>query len=298
MRSTQRKIPSFSLYGEAPAAASHSNGVHIEDIQSRSRKYLWKIGAHRHTILSQCIWVSDGPAAAVLDERRADLAGPSVVIVPAGTVHGFKFGADTLGHVLTVDLARVLGTAGSAHQAPIEALFASPRAADLRRDPQLAARVQQLLERLENELRQPDSAAAPVGSWLACSVLWMLAQAIAAHGAGGPPGSHDRERLRRFRHLIESNYLKHWPVERYARKLALSDTSLNRLCRRLAGSTASDLIQQRLASEARRRLVHAAGSVSGIAAELGFKDPAYFSRFFRRHSGVSPNEFRRRGRDG
>jgi AraC family transcriptional activator of pobA len=298
VRSTQRKIPSFSLYGEAPAAASHSNGVHIEDIQSRSRKYLWKIGAHRHTILSQCIWVSDGPAAAVLDERRADLAGPSVVIVPAGTVHGFKFGADTLGHVLTVDLARVLGTAGSAHQAPIEALFASPRAADLRRDPQLAARVQQLLERLENELRQPDSAAAPVGSWLACSVLWMLAQAIAAHGAGGPPGSHDRERLRRFRHLIESNYLKHWPVERYARKLALSDTSLNRLCRRLAGSTASDLIQQRLASEARRRLVHAAGSVSGIAAELGFKDPAYFSRFFRRHSGVSPNEFRRRGRDG
>ena len=298
MRSTQRKIPSFSLYGEAPAAASHSNGVHIEDIQSRSRKYLWKIGAHQHTILSQCIWVSDGPAAAVLDERRADLAGPSVVIVPAGTVHGFKFGADTLGHVLTVDLARVLGTAGSAHQAPIEALFASPRAADLRRDPQLAARVQQLLERLENELRQPDSAAAPVGSWLACSVLWMLAQAIAAHGAGGPPGSHDRERLRRFRHLIESNYLKHWPVERYARKLALSDTSLNRLCRRLAGSTASDLIQQRLASEARRRLVHAAGSVSGIAAELGFKDPAYFSRFFRRHSGVSPNEFRRRGRDG
>jgi AraC-like DNA-binding protein len=38
--------------------------------------------------------------------------------------------------------------------------------------------------------------------------------------------------------------------------------------------------------------------VSGIAAELGFKDPAYFSRFFRRHSGVSPNEFRRRGGDG
>jgi AraC family transcriptional activator of pobA len=298
VRSAQLKIPSFSLYGEAPAAASCSNGVHIEDIQSRSRKYLWKIGAHRHTLLSQCIWVSEGPAAAVLDERRSDLSGPSVIIVPAGTVHGFRFGADTLGHVLTVDLARVLGTAGSGHQAPIEALFSSPRAVDFRADPRLAARVRQLLERLESELRQPDSAAAPIGSWLACSVLWILALAIATHGAGGPLGSHDADRLRRFRHLIESHYLKHWPVERYARQLALSDTSLNRLCRRLAGSTAFDLIQERLASEARRRLVHAAGSVSGIAAELGFKDPAYFSRFFRRHSGVSPNEFRRRGRDG
>ena len=156
MRSTQLKIPSFSLYGEAPAAPSHSNGVHIEDIQSRSRKYLWKIGAHRHTLLSQCIWVSEGPAAAVLDERRADLSGPSVIIVPAGTVHGFKFGADTQGHVLTVDLARVLGTAGSAHQAAIEALFSSPRAVDLRGDPQLAARVRlQFLEavRVGDDLR-------------------------------------------------------------------------------------------------------------------------------------------------
>jgi AraC family transcriptional activator of pobA len=177
-------------------------------------------------------------------------------------------------------------------------LFSSPRAVDLRGDPRLAARVRPLLEQLESELRQPDGAPAPVGSWLACSVLWILAQAIATHGAVDSPGNHGAKRLRRFRHLIDSHYLKHWPVERYARQLALSDTSLNRLCRRLAGSTAFDLIQQRLASEARMRLVHAAASVSGIAAELGFKDPAYFSRFFRRHSGVSPNEFRRRGRDG
>jgi len=116
----------------------------------------------------------------------------------------------------------------------------------------------------------------------------------AAHGHSELQGGHDPERLRRFRHLIESQYLKHWPVKRYARHLALSETSLNRLCRRLAGSTAFDMIQRRLALEARRRLVYAGNSVSGIAAELGFKDPAYFSRFFRRHSGVSPNEFRRR----
>jgi AraC family transcriptional activator of pobA len=83
-------------------------------------------------------------------------------------------------------------------------------------------------------------------------------------------------------------------VERFARELGLSETSLNRLCRRLAGSTAFDLLQQRLALEARRRLIHAPDSVTGIASALGFKDSAYFSRFFRRHSGVSPYEFRRR----
>jgi AraC family transcriptional regulator, transcriptional activator of pobA len=48
-----------------------------------------------------------------------------------------------------------------------------------------------------------------------------------------------------------------------------------------------------VALEARRRLVYSANSVSSIAAELGFKDSAYFCRFFRRRSGASPQVFRR-----
>jgi AraC family transcriptional regulator, transcriptional activator of pobA len=298
MRSTRRSIPNFSLYGESPAATAQTDGVHIEEIPSRSRKYLWKIGTHRHTVLSQCVVVTAGPVTVALDDVRTVLAGPAVMIIPAGTVHSFRFRADTQGHVLTVDLARVLSVATAAHQSPIETLFSIPRVIDLREDLQLAMRVEQLLERLEHEFRQPDSWTTPVSSWLACCVLWILALVTAAHGTPELHSSQDAERLRRFRQLIESQYLKHWPVKRYARYLALSETSLNRLCRRLAGSTAFDLIQQRLALEARRRLVYAANSVSGIAGELGFKDSAYFSRFFRRHSGVSPNEFRRHHHGG
>jgi AraC family transcriptional activator of pobA len=298
MRPRRRNVPSFSLYGETTADTAQTEGVHIEDIQSRSRKYLWKIGTHRHTVLSQCVLVTAGPVTATLDDTSAALTGPAVMIIPAGTVHSFRFGADTLGSVLTIDLTRVLSTAAAVHQWPIETLFSTPRAIDLRADPQLALRAAQLLERLAHEFAQPGSWTAPVGTWLACCVLWILAHGTAAHDSGEIRTGHDAERLRRFRHLIEAHYLQHWPVEHYARRLSLSETSLNRLCRRLAGGTAFDLIQQRLALEARRRLVYAASSVSGIAGELGFKDPAYFSRFFRRNSGVSPVEFRRRHNGG
>ncbi len=294
MRSPQRIVPSFALYGEAPAAAHQIDGVHIEDIQSRSRKYLWKIGTHRHTLLSQCLLVAAGPVAVTLDETRTDLTGPAVMIIPAGTVHSFRFRADTQGRVLTMDLARILSAAAPAHRASIDALFATPRIIDLRHDPELAERVARLLERLAEEFGQPGSWSAPVGSWLACCVLWILGHGIAGHGTPEIHSTEEAQRLRRFRRLIESQYLKHWPVAQYARRLALSETSLNRLCRRQAGCTAFELIQQRLALEARRRLVYAGSSVSGIAAELGFKDPAYFSRFFRRHGNVSPNEYRRR----
>ena len=291
-----RPVPSFSLYGEAPASAALIDGLHLEDIQARSRKYLWNIAPHRHTVLSQILWISAGPVSAVLDETRAEFIGPAVMIIPAGTVHSFRFRADTQGHVLTADLARLLGMADAAHRAPIETLFSAPRTFDLRQESTLVLRLRQLLDTLRDEFRQPDSAAAPVASWLACSVLWILALAITSGGAAQLPPAQDAERLRRFRHLIESQYLKHWPVQRYARRLALSGTSLNRLCRQLAGTTAFDLIQQRVALEARRRLVYDSSPVSRVAAELGFKDPAYFSRFFRRHGGVSPNEFRRRHR--
>jgi AraC family transcriptional activator of pobA len=298
MRSARRHIPTFSLYGEQPDVAGHTDSLHVEDIPSRSRKYLWKIGPHRHQSLCQCVFVTAGPVTVELDGSRTAFEGPAVIIIPAGAVHGFRFRAETQGYVLTVDLDRLLSMAAAAQQVPIQVLFSASRAINLAADPQLAGRAAQLLERLLQEFRQPDSLAAPIGGWLACCVLWVLALKSTPHGLADSNSGHDMNRLRRFRMLIESHLLRHWPVARYARQLALSESSLNRLCRRLTSYTAFDLIQQRMALEARRRLVFVAGSVTALATELGFKDAAYFCRFFRRHNGMSPGEYRRRQADG
>jgi AraC family transcriptional regulator, transcriptional activator of pobA len=302
LRSLRRSIPSFSLYGEQTAKGAEADPLHIEDIQSRSRKYLWRIGTHRHTALSQCIVLTAGPAGVVLEESQTNFSGPAAIVIPAGTIHSFRFRAETQGYVLTANLDRLLSIASAVHQAPIEALFSVPRAMDLETNPAVSARLTQQLDCLLQEFRQPDLTVQPVGapivSWLGCCVLWTLAQAASSLASAQMHSGADLDRLRRLRWLIEQHYAQHWPVERYARQLGLSETSLNRLCRRLSGCTGFDLQQQRLALEARRRLMHGPASVSGIAGELGFKDSAYFSRFFRRHSGVSPNEFRRRLRGG
>ena len=294
----RQNVPSFSLYGEQRAATQAAAPVHVEDIQSRSRKYLWQIGAHRHAELCQCILLTGGPASIVIEELRTKLEGPALVIIPAGAIHSFRFRADTQGYVLTINFPVLSEIASSAHQAPIEALFAAPRALDLSCNAALADRASQILECLSKELRRPEAAAIPVAGWLACCVLYTVAEAVKQSSLPEARSGTDLTRLRRFRQLIENRYAQHWPIQRFAGELGLSETSLNRLCRRLTGSTGFDLLQQRLALEARRRLIHAADSVSGIASALGFKDSAYFSRFFRRHSGVSPHEFRRRHRGG
>lgn len=297
MRSVRQNVPSFSLYGEQGAATRVAAPVHVEDIQSRSRKYLWQIGAHRHAELCQCIVVTAGPASVVIEELRTKLDGPALVVIPAGAIHSFRFRADTQGYVLTVNFQHLTELASAAHQAPIEELFSVPRALDLSFNPALAERASQMLECLCKEQRRPD-AASPVGGWLACCVLYTVAEAVKHSSAPQSYSGTDLARLRRFRQLIENRYTQHWPIQRFARELGLSETSLNRLCRRLTGGTGFDLLQQRLALEARRRLIYATDSVSGIAGALGFKDSAYFSRFFRRHSGVSPHEFRRQHRGG
>jgi AraC family transcriptional activator of pobA len=298
LRSVRQNVPSFSLYGEQGAATRVAGPVHVEDIQSRSRKYLWQIGAHRHAELCQCILLTAGPANIVIEELRTKLDGPALVVIPAGAIHSFRFRADTQGYVLTINFQHLNELASAAHQAPIDELFSAPRALDLSFNPALSDRASQMLECLCKELRRPEASSLPVSGWLACCVLYTVAEAVKHSSAPESYSGTDLARLRRFRQLIENRYAQHWPIQRFARELGLSETSLNRLCRRLTGSTGFDLLQQRLALEARRRLIYATDSVSGIAGALGFKDSAYFSRFFRRHSGVSPHEFRRQHRGG
>jgi AraC family transcriptional activator of pobA len=283
-------VPSFTLYGEPAADPARTDVLHIEDIPSRSRKYLWKIAAHRHVGQSQCVYLTVGAATVELEELRRELTAPALIVVPAGAVHGFRFRADTQGYVLTVDLQRLFGFAAAAQQAPIDALFSAARVIEF--VPSLAARLDPLFAQLLAEFREPDSLGSPPIAWLGCAILWLLATAARGAAQTLPATGKDQERLRAFRTLLEQKYLAHWPVARYARQLNMSETSLNRVCRRLAGATAFDLIQERLALEARRRLRYVAGSVATIGRELGFSDPAYFCRFFRRRNGISPSEFR------
>jgi len=92
--------------------------------------------------------------------------------------------------------------------------------------------------------------------------------------------------------LVEQHFLEHWPLDRYASRLGLSTPRLNRLVRAERGVSALELIHERLTREACRRLIYIAAPTSRLAAELGFEDPAYFSRFFKRRTGQSPQAYR------
>lgn len=99
-------------------------------------------------------------------------------------------------------------------------------------------------------------------------------------------------RLAIFNTYIDEFYKSQKLVGFYAEKLHISANYLNILCKKHLKISATQLIQQRVCTEAKRLLQSNGRSVKEIAFELGFTDHAYFSNFFKSQTGLSPSEFR------
>jgi AraC family transcriptional activator of pobA len=74
--------------------------------------------------------------------------------------------------------------------------------------------------------------------------------------------------------------------------VGVTNSQLARLSRDVLGMSPSEFINARLVKEAQRELVYSSLTVKQVAHELGFNDPAYFSRFFLKQTGLKPTEFR------
>ena len=100
-----------------------------------------------------------------------------------------------------------------------------------------------------------------------------------------------------FKLLIDNNYQTQKNVSAYAELLNMSPSCLNEVAKRTTGITAGELIRNRVIDETKKLLFSSGSSGKEIAFELGFDDPAYFSRFFRKYTGTTLKEFREHSRN-
>jgi AraC family transcriptional activator of pobA len=285
-------IPAFTLYGEA--AEPPVEMLHIEAIQSRSALYRWEIDAHTHHALHQILWIASGPAEVLLEDARAACRGPVAVIIPPGVVHAFRFSRDTDGKVLTFDPRAVIEGDVPATGEALRTLFGVPRMLQFEPEATSTRRLATLMGDLEDEFASADAVRSPVPLWLARAIVWRLAREGEQRARRAGSVSRAGQALfTRFVVLVEAHHREHWPVSRYADRLGLTPVRLNRLTRAETGKAALELVHERLAREACRRLTYVAAPISTLALELGFEDPAYFCRFFKRRTGRSPRDYRR-----
>lgn len=95
-----------------------------------------------------------------------------------------------------------------------------------------------------------------------------------------------------FRDLLETNYTKLKSVNDYAKIICISEKRLGQATTKVLGKSPKEFINDRILLEAKRLLVHTNLSIKEIGQDLGFEDPAYFVRYFKKNTETTPVEFR------
>lgn len=98
--------------------------------------------------------------------------------------------------------------------------------------------------------------------------------------------------LRKYKDLIDKDFVKERQVRNYAERLGISPNYLNVLARKHLGKSALEMINERVVLEVKRMLIRTEYDISEIAYKLGFNELSYFSRFFKRQTGMTPLRFR------
>lgn len=108
--------------------------------------------------------------------------------------------------------------------------------------------------------------------------------------------THNSSTFLQFKNLIEEKYTTLKNVSDYASLLYIKPVLLNEISKQLSGITAGEHIRNRVILEAQRYLYNTDLSAKEIAYKLGFEDPHYFSRFFKKYTNQTPSEFKEASR--
>lgn len=246
---------------------------------------------HRHTFY-EIVYVTGGSGAHVLDLVRRPVEPPQLCVIAPGQVHHWDGAEELTGHVILFnedfllphadDVSALRALAGRpGHPAgdqagPIAALLAD-----------MGGEYRDLRPGYQNVLR-------------ACLHILITRASRALVRTGEPAdasaAARDRaaELASAFGRLLCRPGGAQRPVGWYARELGVSAGHFQTLVRRATGRSPGSLIRQQQTLEAKRLLSGTDMTIRRIAHQSGFSDPAYFCRFFRRETGMSPGEFRSR----
>jgi AraC-like DNA-binding protein len=108
----------------------------------------------------------------------------------------------------------------------------------------------------------------------------------------GNKNLHQQEKFDKFIQLLEQHILTNKQVSYYARLMNISPYQLNSITKATLGKTCSELIYEQVILEAKRCILATSNQISQTAYRLGFTDVSYFIRFFKKHTGHTPETYR------
>ena len=248
---------------------------------------------HTHSFY-QIIWFKNTSGKHYIDFVSYDIKENRLFFVAKNQVHYFENRSDYNGYLLHFNESFILSNETdinffltySIFNNDEEPYYQIPK----RLEPQIESYLDQMKEELNNEEEFGNK---KILSNLLKSLLLVVEREKRKNTKSNSGITNQNTTYLTFRDLLENNFYKNWSVSDYADKLAVSTKTLNSIIKKQSGKTVSQTIADRIILEAKRRLTHTNAYVNEIAFNLGFQDPYYFIKYFKKQVSISPTEFRK-----
>lgn len=243
------------------------------------------------------VTILTGTGRLMHDFRETEISGTTLFFLSPGQVHTAGPSRETIATVISFTREFFNAQAeDTGFLAELPFFFATDTMPWLSLLPEEATRARAIFAEIQSEF----DAAEPGASEIIRSLLRILFVRASRWYVRAHPASHTTRSsvlVREFQMAIEQHVHEWQALEPYARKLGVTVNHLNDVMRGETGQAAGEHIRLRRLLDAKRLLLHSDLSVSEIGYRLGFKDPSYFSRFFRRYEESTPAEFREQIRE-
>ncbi|MDR0219443.1 MAG: 4-hydroxyphenylacetate catabolism regulatory protein HpaA [Enterobacteriaceae bacterium] len=269
-----------------------SNDVHYQTFGRMAAFFGRDMQAHRHDSFFQLHYLLTGRIELQLDEHRYSVQAPLFILTPPSVPHAFFTQEDTDGYVLTVRQELIMPLLNLLYPTQRELIDIPALCLSIADKPDEFNTFSHYWALIERESINQFAGREQSLAFLAQSLFTFILRSIPLEEShsGGVRG--ELKFFQRFNQLVDQHYHQHLTVPEYAEKMGVTESRLKDMCHRFANRPPKRLIFDRLLREAKRLLLFSDSPVFEIAYQLGFKDPAYFARFFNRLVGYSPSVWR------
>lgn len=276
--------------------------IHYETFGRLAQFFGRNTPVHRHYCFFQVHLLVRGSIRLNLDQGVYCGQAPLLIFTPPTIPHAFYTEEDTDGHVLTVRQEVVRAWYQTMPGVWPDSLLREAAFVEFDKLPPALApdlnNLAVLAQLLEQEFCSEKKGRSAALLALGQSFFIALSRLLLARDPGTAMRAERGEDLRLFLSfcdIVEAHFRDHLTLTDYAGRLSITEPRLNDICRRMANRPSKEIVHERVLQEARRLLRFSAVPISEISYQLGFVDPAYFSRFFTKRTGTPPSQYRLAG---
>lgn len=246
----------------------------------------WRLRYHRIFLIQQ------GVGRVHIDEHGFELVGNGVLLIAKGQVLAFADGSQLRGYEISFGDCFWEKAPASASNCKAVLFNNASVNHQLKLTPAEGEELNFLFRSLHGESEKETY---PNKLDALAAYLKIIMIKLANIHVGMQRGVDDQEQqlYRRFIELVSLQYRSRHEVADFARQLHITARRLTELCRHCSGMGAKEIISGQLLAEAKRALLFSASPVKEIAYSLNFATPEQFSHFFKKHTQIAPDTFRK-----